>query len=97
MIIISVLRLIWNRVKRHRLRMDRLNNLIQRRSNIEARMCASSQNIMNAFIYADKALAFAFARRIQGIGKYQNVGRKDPPLTLLGLMSLLGTDCISSS
>ena len=37
-------------------------------------MLASSQNIENAFIYADKALAFAFGRRLQSIGKHQKVG-----------------------
>ena len=41
-------------------------------------MFASSQNIENAFIYADKALEFAFERRLQSIGKHQKVGPKDP-------------------
>lgn len=63
-------------IKRHRLQLDRLNDLIQRRSIIEAKMFASSQNIGNAFIYADKALAFAFARRLQSIGKRQKAAPK---------------------
>lgn len=37
-------------------------------------MFASSQSIQNAFTYADKALAFAFGRRLQSVGKRQNVG-----------------------
>ena len=53
--------------------MNKLNDLIQRRSIIEAKLFASSQNIENAFIYADKALAFAFGRRLQSIGKHQKV------------------------
>ena len=49
--------------------MNKLNDLIQRRSTIEAKLFASSQNIESAFIYADKALAFAFGRRLQSVGK----------------------------
>ena len=41
-------------------------------------MFASSQNIETAFIYADKALAFAFRRRMQDIVKQQKVGSKYP-------------------
>ena len=65
-----------NRVRRHRLRMDRLSHLIQKRSTIEAKMLASSQNVENAFIYAGKALAFALERRLQSIAKQQKVGYK---------------------
>ena len=57
--------------------MDRLNDLIHKRLTIEAKMFASSQNIENAFIYADKALAFAFGRRLQCSRKHQKVGPKD--------------------
>ena len=64
-------------MKQHRLRLDRLDDLIRRRSSIEAKMLASSQNIENAFIYADKALAFAFGRRLQSVGKHQKVGLKN--------------------
>ena len=58
--------------------MKRLYDLVHRRSIIEAKMFASSQNIENAFIYADKALEFAFERRLQSIGKHQKVGPKEP-------------------
>ena len=37
-------------------------------------MLASCQSIQYAFTYADKALAFAFGRRLQSVGKRQNVG-----------------------
>ncbi|KAM0802579.1 hypothetical protein BDR22DRAFT_887367 [Usnea florida] len=60
-------------IKRHQLQMNKLNDLIQRRSTIEAKLFASSQNIESAFIYADKALAFAFGRRLQSVGKHQKV------------------------
>ena len=53
--------------------MNKLNDLIQRRSTTEAKLFASSQNIESAFIYADKALAFALGRRLQGVGKHQKV------------------------
>ena len=59
--------------------MERLNGLIQKKSIIEAKMFTSSQNIENAFIYAEKALAFAFGRRLQGIGEHQKVGAPGPP------------------
>lgn len=39
-------------------------------------MFASSQNIENAFIYADKALAFAFERRLHSTAKQQKVDSK---------------------
>lgn len=54
--------------------MERLSHLIQKRSTIEAKMLASSQNIENAFVYADKALTFALERRLQSIAKQQKVG-----------------------
>ena len=53
--------------------MDRLSHLIQKRATIEAKMFASSQNVENAFIYADKALAFAFGRRLRSVAKEQKV------------------------
>lgn len=62
--------------------MERLDDLIRRRSIIEAKMFASTQNIENAFIYADKALAFAFGRRLQSIGVRPNVGPKEPHIRL---------------
>lgn len=58
--------------------MDRLSYLIQRSATIEAKMFASAQNIENAFIYADKALAFAFGRRLQSIARQEKVGFKNP-------------------
>ena len=66
-----------DRVKRRRLRIEKLSSLIQRRSIIEAKIFASSQNIENALIYADKALAFAFGRRLQSVTKEEKVGSKD--------------------
>lgn len=36
-------------------------------------MLASSQNVENAFVYANKALTFAFERRLQSIAKHQKV------------------------
>ena len=71
-----ILYLIKNRMKRHRLRMERLSYLIQKRSAIEAKMLARSQNVENAFIYADKALAFAFERRLQSIIEQEKVGSR---------------------
>ena len=56
--------------------MERLSHLIQKRSAIEAKMLASSQRVESAFIYADKALAFAFERRLQNIVKQKKVGSK---------------------
>lgn len=56
-------------------------------------MFASSQNIENAFIYADKALGFAFGRRLQSLGKHEKVRSKDhsiPPH--LKLIKYLGTE-----
>ena len=57
--------------------MEKLSSLIQKRSIIEAKIFASSQNIEDALIYADKALALAFGRRLQGIMKEQKVGSND--------------------
>ena len=45
-------------------------------------MFASTQNIENAIIYADKALAFAFGRRLQSIGARPNVGPKEHHIRL---------------
>ena len=45
-------------------------------------MFASSQSIEDAFIYADKALAFAFRRRMQVITKQLKVKSEDPILRL---------------
>ena len=56
--------------------MERLSHLIQKRSAVEAKMLASSQKVESAFIYADKALAFAFERRLQSIVKQKTVGSK---------------------
>ena len=61
-------------------------------------MFASAQNIENAFIYADKALEFAFGRRLQSIGRHQKV----PPKNLLvhpypKLMSSLGTERMTTT
>ena len=56
--------------------MERLSHLIQKRSAIEAKMLVSSQKVESAFIYADKALAFAFERRLQDVGKQKKVGAK---------------------
>ena len=63
-----------DRVKRRRLRMEKLSSLIQKRSIIEAKIFASSQNIENTLIYADKALAFAFGRRLQSLPKGPKAG-----------------------
>ena len=69
-LILYIACLIKIRIKKHQLQMNKLNDLIQKRSTIEAKLFASSQNIESAFIYADKALAFAFGRRLQSIGKH---------------------------
>ena len=83
--------LIENRVKRHRLRIDRLSHLIQKRSTIEAKMFVSSQNVENAFIYADKAFAFALGRRLQSIQKV----RSNPTFSSwLKLLRPSGTNCM---
>ena len=83
--------LIGNRVKRHRLRIDRLSHLIQKRSTIEAKMFVSSQNVENAFVYADKALAFALGRRLHSIQKV----RSNPPFSsCLKLLRPSGTNCM---
>lgn len=58
--------------------MERLDDVIQRRSTIEAKMIASIRGIENAYVYADKALASAFGCRLQSNGKRHNVGSKDP-------------------
>ncbi len=66
--------------------MDRLSFLVQRRATIEAKMFTSSQNIENAFIYADKAIEFAFGRRLQSIAKQQKVVTESLFLSVLKLM-----------
>ena len=83
--------LIENRVKRHRLRIDRLSYLIQKRSTIEAKMFVSSQNLENAFIYADKAFAFALGRRLQSI---QKVRSNPTSSSWLKLLRPSGTNCM---
>ncbi len=50
---------------RHEHRLHGLQNLISRRATIEVCMLASIMNIENAFDFANKALSFALAHRIQ--------------------------------
>lgn len=69
--------------------------MIQRRSVIEEKMLASYQTIENAFMYADKALAFAFGRRMQDLGKLQHVLSHQNHATTAsaaGLTASLGID-----
>ena len=56
-------------------------------------MLASAQNIENAFIYADKALGFAFGRRLQSIERHQKVRPTNPLIHPYSkLMSPLGNE-----
>jgi len=61
------------RVIRHKLRLERLQELFRRRTAIEARMLASTRNIENAMIWAEKALDSSLKRRLQGLGGHANV------------------------
>ena len=85
-----------DRVKRRRLRIEKLSSLIQKRSIIEAKIFASSQNIENALIYADKALAFAFGRRLQSVTKEQKVGSNDFFSIQIEAEKTIGTDHLTT-
>lgn len=53
--------------------MEKLCDLIQRRTAIEAKMLATSKKIEDAFMLADQALEFAIARRLQTIEEHKRV------------------------
>ncbi|MCJ1460640.1 hypothetical protein MMC28_011022 [Mycoblastus sanguinarius] len=59
-------------VKRHKVRLENLTKLLQKRSMIEGRMLLCLKTIENAFSTADRALRFAIARRLHDLEQRKN-------------------------
>lgn len=69
------------RAHRHKLRLERLQELLERRTAIEARMLASTRKIEHAILWADKAFDSALKRRLQGLEKHHDVRDLDVNLS----------------
>ena len=70
---ITELLLIQDRTQRYKLRMERLYDILRKRTAIESKMLAASKNVDDAYIFAEKMLSYALKRRQQGLTRHQNV------------------------
>ena len=68
-----LMNLIRSRRQGHKSQIERLYGLLKRRSDIEARMLASSKRIDEAYEMAEKALAHALGRRLQALTEHEKV------------------------
>ena len=62
-----------DRTQKYKLRMERLYDILRKRTAVEASMLATSKDIDDAFTFAEKALSYALKRRRQGLTRHQSV------------------------
>ena len=65
--------LIGNRKDRYKKRLERLQSLLQKRAAIEERMLAVTRNVEQVMQFAEKALDSALKRRLQALGRLQDL------------------------
>ena len=75
-------KLIRNRRQRHKQRMERLYDILRRKSEIEARMIASAKRIDEAYEMAEKALGSALEHRLHDLREPQKVKLRQGPRVL---------------
>ena len=53
--------------------MEKLYDILRKRTAIEASMLATSKKVDDAFTLAEKAFSYALGRRLQGLKRHQSV------------------------